>query len=78
MSRSSLFTSESVSSPLSGWPFDRPVTKKEAAETLSCTERFLEEEIARGHLRAAKLGLRAVRLLPCDVLQWLNAHPIGK
>jgi excisionase family DNA binding protein len=56
------------------WPYKRPATKREVAETVRCTERFLEREVNRGSLRAVRLGLRSVRFLPSDIIAWLNAR----
>ena len=60
---------------LSDWPYRRPVTKRELAEEIRSTERFIEHEVSRGNLRAVRLGLRNVRFLPSDVVAWLNARP---
>jgi excisionase family DNA binding protein len=57
------------------WPYKRPCTKKELAAELCTTERFIEREVNRGHLRAIRLGLRSVRFLPSDVVRWLNTRP---
>jgi hypothetical protein len=62
---------------LSDWPFSRPTTKQETAEALSCTGRFLEQEVLKGRLRAIHLGTRSVRFLPSDIVAWLNARPVS-
>jgi hypothetical protein len=62
---------------LSDWPYQRPCTKKELAQEVRATERFIEHEVTRGNLRAVRLGLRSVSFLPSDVVRWLNARPIA-
>ena len=54
-------------------PLLRPLSKKELAEWLNCSERFLESEVAAGRLRKIFLGAHRVRFLPKDINQWLEA-----
>jgi excisionase family DNA binding protein len=54
-------------------PLIRPLSKKELADWLQCSERFLELEVSAGRLRKVTLGVNRVRFLPRDVNQWLEA-----
>ena len=60
------------------WPFRRPCTKRELAEQVGSTERFIELETNRGNLRAVRVGVRGIRFLPSDIVRWLNARPVGQ
>ncbi len=51
----------------------KPLTKRELAEWLGVSPRYLEAEVSRGALRMRRLSARAVRFLPGDVEAWLNA-----
>jgi excisionase family DNA binding protein len=53
-------------------PLIRPLTKKELAEFLVCSERFIETEVVAGRLRKIILGTNRVRFLPKDVNAWLE------
>ena len=54
-------------------PLIKPFTKKELANWLGCSERFLENEVNAGRLRKVNLGTYRVRFLPKDVNAWLEA-----
>lgn len=53
-------------------PLIKPLLKKELAEWLGCSERFLETEVKAGRLRKVILGANRVRFLPRDVNAWLE------
>jgi excisionase family DNA binding protein len=53
-------------------PLIKPLSKKELAEWLGCSERFLEVEVKAGRLRKVILGANRVRFLPRDVNAWLE------
>ena len=53
-------------------PLLRPLSKKELAEWLNCSERFLETEVAAGRLKKILLGTNRVRFLPRHVNEWLE------
>jgi len=50
----------------------RPQSPQELADFLGMSRRFLESEVARGHLRARKLSNRAVRFFRSDIVEWLE------
>jgi excisionase family DNA binding protein len=54
----------------------RPLTKRHLAAWASVTERYIELEMNRGHLRAVKNG-RFVRFRPADVERWLEQFLIN-
>jgi hypothetical protein len=49
----------------------RPLTKRHLAVWASVTERYIELEMNRGHIRAVKNG-RFVRFRPTDIERWLE------
>jgi excisionase family DNA binding protein len=51
----------------------KPLTKRELAEWLGVSPRYLEAEVSRGALRMRRLSARPVRFLQGDVEAWLNA-----
>jgi hypothetical protein len=51
---------------------DGPLTKRELAEWLKVSPRYIEGEVGRGALRMRRLSSRAVRFLPADVQEWLD------
>jgi len=53
--------------------FPRPMSKTELAAYVDVSERFLENEVKAGRLRAIKLSTRALRFMPKDVESWLNS-----
>ena len=40
---------------------------------MDCSERYLEQEVAAGRLRAIKLSSRAIRFLQSDIIAWLRS-----
>jgi excisionase family DNA binding protein len=52
---------------------DGPLTKRELAEWLKVSPRYIEGEVGRGALRMRRLSPRTVRFLPTDVEEWLNS-----
>jgi hypothetical protein len=54
-------------------PFlSRPRTKAEVCEWLNFTPRFLESEISHGRLRVRRLSARLIRIMPADIISWLD------
>jgi hypothetical protein len=51
---------------------NRPLTKRELADWLTVSPRYIEGEVSRGALRMRRLSPRAVRFLPADVQEWLD------
>jgi len=49
----------------------RPLNKRQIAIWANVTERYIELEMNRGHLRAVKNG-RFVRFRPADIERWLE------
>jgi hypothetical protein len=62
--------------PQIGLRQQRPFTKAELCSFLSCTSRFVEEEVARGNLKMRRLSARLVRFMPEDVLAWLEGKKV--
>lgn len=54
-------------------PLIRPLSKKELADWLQCSERFLELEVSAGRLKKITIGVNRVRFLPRDINAWLEA-----
>jgi excisionase family DNA binding protein len=52
---------------------DKPFTKRELAELMRVSPRYIEGEVSRGALRMRRLSPRAVRFMPSDVEAWLNS-----
>ena len=50
----------------------RPMSLEELATWLDVSRRFLEFQIAKGHLRVRRISPRCIRVLPGDVADWLN------
>jgi excisionase family DNA binding protein len=51
----------------------KPFSKKQLAQWLGCSERFIETEVNSGRLRRVLLGTNRVRFLPKHVNEWLEA-----
>jgi excisionase family DNA binding protein len=51
----------------------RPLTKRELARFLGISERFIELEVNRGHLRAVRFSNRLLRFRPVDVERWMES-----
>jgi excisionase family DNA binding protein len=55
----------------------KPLTKRELADFLGVSERFLELEVNRGRLRAVRLSHRLLRFRQIDVERWLESSLTG-
>jgi excisionase family DNA binding protein len=51
-------------------------TLPEAARRIGTSRRFLEKQIAAGHLRAVKLSARCVRIRPGDLAAWMERRAV--
>jgi excisionase family DNA binding protein len=52
--------------------FSRARSIREIAAYIDSSEEFVEEKIHAGELRARKLSPRFIRVLPADLLAWLE------
>jgi excisionase family DNA binding protein len=50
------------------------LTKKQLADLLGVTTRFVERQVKAGNLKATKLGYKTVRYLKRDVEAYLGMH----
>ncbi len=48
----------------------------EVARSIGTSRRFLEKQIAAGHLRALKLSARCVRIRPADLADWMERRAV--
>ena len=53
------------------------ITRKQAAERLSVSVRVLDGLIARGQLRAYKIGSKLVRISEADIEKYMNRQVIA-
>ena len=53
------------------------ITRKQAAERLSISVRVLDGLIARGQLRAYKIGSKLVRISEADIERYMNRQVIA-
>ena len=56
-------------------PPEKPLTRQEVAELLSCSLASVNRYMNAGTLRRVKIGKRAVRIDPASVRALLNAAP---
>jgi hypothetical protein len=52
--------------------FARPHSIGEVCGWIDCTRQYLNKEIRDGKLRVRKLSPKLVRIMPADLLQWLD------
>jgi hypothetical protein len=52
--------------------FQKANTREEVAEFMSCGVFLVDREIKRGNLNAVKINNGIVRILPSDLLAWLQ------
>jgi excisionase family DNA binding protein len=57
--------------------FERPITVRELAESLSLTDETICDWIARKRLPAYRVG-KSWRFEPREVLEWWQARKVGK
>jgi len=50
----------------------RPLTIAELCEWLGVSRRYVEGQVAKGRLRVRKISSRLVRVMPSDVVRWLD------
>jgi excisionase family DNA binding protein len=48
----------------------------EAADSVGCSRRFLEKQIAAGRLKVIRLSPRCVRIRPEDLADYLNRNAV--
>jgi excisionase family DNA binding protein len=53
--------------------FQRPHSIEEVAEYLGSTRDYIGRQIYSGKLRARKLSAKFVRIMPSDLIEWLDA-----
>lgn len=53
--------------------FRKASTREEVAEFMGCGVFLIDREIKRGHLNARKINNGIVRIMPSDLLAWLEA-----
>jgi hypothetical protein len=52
--------------------FDRPRSPEDLAVFFGCTPKFIYKEIREGRLRGRKFSDRMIRVMPSDIIEWLN------
>jgi hypothetical protein len=70
MKSSSLLTENGTE--VSSYP-QRPQSIEQVCEWGGFSRRFLELEIARGRLKVRRLSKRLIRILPKDIIEWMEA-----
>jgi excisionase family DNA binding protein len=65
--------SNPASSPAAGLNNAAILTKRQAAELLGCTVRYIERQIRAGRLRACKPSGKFVRILGKDITTFLES-----
>jgi excisionase family DNA binding protein len=69
----SLYT---IAPPAALQGYAKPLSKAELCDYLGCSPKYIEAQVAAGHLRATKLSSKMVRYWWQDVEDWLTSKRV--